>query len=181
MPRVATTRGRIGLVAIEPVNHNPMVASSQEDFSIGLNVGSNVDISFVSSERVDLNWSDLSADEPPSTASGASRLIVNVKITNRGSTPIASPFLRVAEQNRHVMLTRDPKSRWTEGARIYVDAGVDNTLVPGETVDARLVIGLINAKKFFLSVDMYGVPSQPIVPSSAFTIWTGKPRTRLAE
>jgi len=178
MPRVATTQGRIGLIAVEPINHNPMVASSQEDFSIGLNVGSNVDVSFVSSEKVDLNWSDLSTDEPPDTASGASRLIIDVKISNRGDTPIMSPFLRVAEMSRHVMLTRDPKSRWTEGARIYVDAGSDNTLSPGETADARLVVGLVSAKKFFLSVEMYGVPTQPIIPASAFTVWTGKPKTR---
>ena len=178
MPRVATTRGRILLLATEPVSRNFMVAVSQADFSIGLNVGSNVDISFVSSEKVDLNWSDTSSDEPPSTASGASRLIVNLRIANHGNIPIASPFLRVAEMNRHVLLTRDPKSKWTEGARFYIDAGSDNTLSPGETVDARLVVGLFKPKKFYLSMGIYGVPSEPIVPASAVLVWTGKPRTR---
>jgi hypothetical protein len=62
MPRVATARGRILLLATEPVSHNFMVAVSQADFSIGLNVGSNVDVSFVSSEKVDLNWSDTLSD-----------------------------------------------------------------------------------------------------------------------
>jgi hypothetical protein len=178
MPRVATARGRIGLLAVEPVFHNPMAAMSNADFSIGLNVGSNVDVSFVSSEKVDLNWSDTSTDEPASTASGASRLIVNLRIANRGNTPIASPFLRVAEMTRHVLLTRDPKSRWTEGARLNIEAGSDNTLTPGETVGARLVVGLVNAKKFFLSVDVYGVPDDPVIPASAVNIWSGKPKTR---
>ena len=117
MPKLATARGRIQLLATEPVRNNFMVAMSQGDFSIGTNVGSQVDITFLSSERVDLNWSDTSSDEPPNTASGPSRLIVNVRITNRGSIPIVSPFLRVAEMNRQVLLTRDPKSRWTVGAR----------------------------------------------------------------
>jgi carboxypeptidase T len=178
MPRVATDRGRILLLATEPVSRNFMVAVSQADFSIGLNVGSNVDISFVSSEKVDLNWSDMSSDEPPITANGASRLIVNLRIANRGNTPIVNPFLRVAEMNRHVILTRDPKSRWTEGARLNIDAGSDNTLSPGETVDARLVVGLVNPKKFFLSVEIYGVPGEPITPANAVTVWTGKPKTR---
>ncbi len=178
MPRVATARGRILLLAVEPVSRNFMVAVSQADFSIGLNVGSIVDISFVSSEKVDLNWSDMSSDEPPSTANGASRLIVNLRIANKGNTPIVNPFLRVAEMNRHVLLTRDPKSRWTEGARLNIDAGSDDTLSPGETVDARLVVGLVNPKKFFLSVEIYGVPGEPIIPANAVTVWTGKPKTR---
>ena len=178
MPRVATARGRILLLATEPINRNFLIAVSQADFSIGLNVGSNVDVSFVSSEKVDLNWSDTLTSEPPSTASGASRLIVNVKVANRGNTPIVNPFLRVAEMNRHVLLTRDPKSNWTEGARFYVDAGSDNTLSPGESVDARLVIGLVKQKKFFMSVEIYGVPGEPVIPANAVTVWTGKPRVR---
>jgi len=178
MPRVATTQGRIQLLATEPVSRNFMVAVSQADFTIGLNVGSNVDVSFVSSEKLDLNWSDTSSDEPPNTASGASRLIINLRIANQGNTPIVNPFLRVAEMNRHVLLTRDPKSRWSEGARLNINAGDDNTLSPGETADARLVVGLVSPKKFYMSAEIYGVPGQPIVPSNAVTIWTGKPRPR---
>lgn len=178
MPRVATDRARIQLLAVEPVSHNFMVAVSREDFSIGVNVGSNVEISFVSSEKADLNWSDMSSDEPPDTASGASRLIVNLRIANKGSIPIANPFLRVAEMNRNIILTRDPKSKWTEGARLNVDAGGDNTLSPGETVDVRLVVGLLKPKKFYLSVELYGVTDQLITPASAVTVWTGKPKNR---
>ena len=178
MPRVSTTQGRIQLLATEPVSRNFMVAVSQADFSIGINVGSNMDVSFVSSEKVDLNWADTSSDEPPSTASGASRLIINLRIANRGNTPIVNPFLHVAEMNRHVLLTRNPKSKWSEGACLNIDAGEDNTLSPGETADARLVVGLVSPKKFYLSVDVYGVPGEQIIPSSAVTVWTGKPRTR---
>ena len=178
MPRIATVRGRIGLLAVEPVNHNLIAATSQEDFSIGLNVGSAVDISFSSSEKIDLNWEDVSTDDPPGTASGGSRLIINLRIANRGTTPIMNPFLRVAELTRNVLLTREPKSRWAEGARLNIDAGSDNTLSPGETVDARLVVGLTNSrKKFFLFVDVYGVSEPSIVPASAVNVWSGKPRT----
>ncbi|MFY9574151.1 MAG: M14 family zinc carboxypeptidase [Blastocatellia bacterium] len=179
IPRVATTRGRIRLLAVDPGSHNLLFAASQADFSIGLNVGSNVDISFVSSERVDLNWSDTSTDNPPNTASGGSRLTINLRITNRGNTAILNPFLRVAELSRNKLLTRDPKSRWAEGARQSIDAGTDNVLSPGETAEARLALGLVNFKKFFFSVELYGVPSNgTIIPASAVTIWTGKPKTR---
>ncbi|MEK6322179.1 MAG: M14 family metallopeptidase [Acidobacteriota bacterium] len=179
VPRVSTTRARIRLLAVDPLSQNFLFAASQADFSIGLNVGSNVDISFVSSERLDLGWSDTASGEPPSTANGATRLNVNLKITNRGSTPIFNPFLRVAELSRNVLLTRDPQSRWTEGARQTIDAGSDNALSPGETVEARLVIGLITPKKFFLSVEMYGVSSGGTInPADAVNVWSGKPKTR---
>jgi zinc carboxypeptidase len=178
MPRLATARGRIQLLATEPVFRNFMIAVSPADFTIGLNVGSSVDVSFVSSERVDLNWTDTSPDEPPQSASGPSRLIINVRIANHSNTLIVNPFLRVSEMNRHVLLTRDPKSRWTEGARLNIDAGSDNTLSPGETGEARLVVGLVKPKKFFMSVEVYGVPGEPVIPASATTIWTGKPKTK---
>jgi murein tripeptide amidase MpaA len=178
MPRFSTTRARIGLLAVEPVNHNPMLAVSQGDFSIGSNVGSTIQVDFVSSETIDSTWSDTSSDDPPQMASGPSRLVINLRITNKGSTPIVSPFLRVAEMSRHIVLTREPKSKWSEGARLNIDAGSDNTLSPGETVSARLVVGLLKQKKFFMSVDVYGVPASPVVPASAVEIWTGKPRNR---
>jgi len=179
LPGVSTTRARIRLVTTEPVSQNFLFATSQADFSIGLNVGSNVDITLVSSEKLDVGWSDTASDDPPTTASGASRLNVNVRITNRGSTPILNPFLRVAELSRNVLLTRDPQSRWTEGARQTIDAGADNTLSPGESADVRLVIGLVTPKKFFLSANIYGVSSgSAINPADPVSVWTGKPRTR---
>ena len=179
IPRISTTRARLRLLVVEPVFHSSLFAMSQADFTIGSNVGSNVDISFVSSERMDLNWTDTSSDEPPSTASGPSRLIVNLQVTNRGTTPILNPFLRVAELSRNVLLTRDAKSSWTVGARQTIDSGSDNVLSPGETSDVRLVVGLVNNKKFSLSVEMYGVASVGTIgPSNAINVWSGKPRTR---
>jgi hypothetical protein len=179
VPAKPTTRGRIGLMVVEPVFRNFLIAPNQGDLTIGVNVGSAADISFVSSEKVDLNWNDASSDDPPQTASGASRLTLNLKITNRGSVPILNPFLRVAELTRNVLLTRDTKSNWAGGARQTIDAGDDNILSPGETADARLVVGITKSKKFSLSVELYGVASSgTITPASAVNVWTGKPRTR---
>ncbi|PYT04678.1 MAG: hypothetical protein DMF60_14535 [Acidobacteria bacterium] len=179
IPRVSTTRARLRLLAVDPLSNNYLFAASEADFSIGLNVGSNIDISLASSEKLDVGWSDTAAGDPPSTASGALRLNINLKITNRGNTAIINPFLRVAELSRNVLLTRDPQSRWTEGARQTIDAGPDNTISPGETVDARLVIGLLTPKKFSLSVEMYGVASGGAInPGDAVNVWSGKPRNR---
>src|SRR6185295_3057948 len=179
IPRVSTTRARLRLLAVDPTSHNFLFAASEADFTIGLNVGANVDIGFVSSEKIDVGWTDTVAGDPPSTASGPLRLNINLKITNRGNTAIMNPFLRVAELTRNVLLTRDPQSIWTEGARQTVDAGPDNTISPGETVNARLVLGLLTPKKFFLSVELYGVASGgPGNPASPINVWSGKPKTR---
>jgi carboxypeptidase T len=179
IPQGSTTRGRIRLVAIDPASRNFIFAGSQADFSIGTNVGSAVDIGFASSERMDLNWTDTSIDDPSNTLSGASRFAINLRITNRGSIPIVNPFLRVEELTRYVLLTRDPRSGWAAGARLSVDAGSDNTLSPGETVETRLVIGLTKGKKFSLSAALYGVPSGGTIdPADAVSVWTGKPKTR---
>lgn len=179
LPQVATTGGRIRVLAFDPASHNFLAAASQANFTIGTNVGSNVDISFVSSEKVDLNWTDVPFEDPRGPASGASRLIVNLRITNRGSTTILSPFLRVSQLTRNVLLTRDPKSKWTAGARQTIDAGSDNALSPGESADAHLVVGLLRAKKFFLSVQLYGVPSEgSIGPGVPVDVWAGKPQSR---
>jgi hypothetical protein len=102
-----------------------------------------------------------------------------LRITNRGSTPILNPFLRVAELSRGVLLTRDAKSNWAAGARQSIDSGSDNVLSPGEASDVRLVVGLVNNKKFSLSAEMYGVASVGTIgPSDATNVWTGKPKTR---
>lgn len=179
VPKIATTRGRLRLVALDPATHNFIFAASRADFSIGLNVGSAADISFVSSERMDLNWSDTSFDDPNVTASGTSRFTVSLRITNHGAVPILNPFLRVEELTRNVLLTRDPRSSWAVGARLSIDAGTDNVLSPGETADARLVVGLTKAKKFVLSVSLYGVASGgTISPADAVNVWSGKPKNR---
>jgi hypothetical protein len=180
IPQVSTTHGRIRLLAYDSgATHNLLVATSQADFSICSNVGSNVDISFVSSERMDVNWSDTSSDDPPSTRSGAIRFMIDLRITNHGNVPIVNPFLRVAELTRNVLLTRDPQTKSAEGARQTIDVGNDNTLAPGETVTTRLGLGVTKPKGFSLSLSLYGAPSGgTITPSSAVNVWTGKPKTR---
>ena len=179
IPALPSATARMGLMVVEPVYGNFLIAPGLGNFTIGTNVGTGVDVSFVSSERVDLNWTDTSSDDPPVTTSGASRLIINLKITNRGNVNIVNPFLRVEELTRNVLLTRDLKSSSAAGGRQTIEAGSDNVLSPGETSDARLVIGLTKSKKFSLSVEMYGVASGgTILPASSFTVWTGKPRNR---
>ncbi|MGA9771093.1 MAG: M14 family metallopeptidase [Blastocatellia bacterium] len=177
LPNVSTTRARIRLLVIEGVFGNSLVGDSQADFTIGANVGSGVDIKFLSSEKLSLNWSDTASDNP---ASGALRFVVNVSLTNRGSVPVANPFLRVADLNRgHVLLNRDPKTAPSVGARLSIDVGEDNILSPGETAQARLLVGLVSKKKFNLAVEMYGVPVEgTIIPSSPIKLWSNKPKNR---
>ncbi|HKP85260.1 MAG TPA: M14 family zinc carboxypeptidase, partial [Blastocatellia bacterium] len=177
LPKVSTTRARIRVLAIEGSVGNSIVGDSQADFTIASNVGSGVDVRFVSSEKVTLSWTDTASDE---RASGSLRLVINLTVTNRGNVPVANPFLRAAELNRgNVFLTRDPKSLPSVGARLSLDVGSDNILSPGETAEARLIIGLVSKKKFNLSVDMYGVAvGGTIIPSSPARIWTGKPKSR---
>lgn len=179
IPQLSTTRGRIRLVALDPASRNFIFAGSQADFSIGINVGSAVEITFASSERMDLNWSDTSVDDPTNTLSGATRFAINLRITNQGSLPIVNPFLRVEELTRNILLTRDPRSGWAGGARMSIDAGPDNMLSPGETVEAHLVLGLTKAKKFSFTAGLYGVPlGGTINPADAVSVWSGKPKTR---
>ncbi|HKS42605.1 MAG TPA: M14 family metallopeptidase, partial [Blastocatellia bacterium] len=177
IPKVSTTRARIRLLAIEGIFGNALTGDSQADFTIGANVGSGVDIKFLSSEKMSVNWSDTASDNP---ASGALRFVVNISLTNRGSIPIANLFLSVADLNRgNVLLNRDPKTSPSVGARLSVDVGDDNILSPGETAQARLLVGIVSKKKFNLAVEMYGVAVEgTIIPSSSTKIWSGKPKNR---
>lgn len=177
LPKASTTRARVRLLAIESRFGNSLVGDSQADFTISANVGSAVDMRFVSSEKMSLNWADTASEQ---RASGSLRLSVNVSLTNRSSVPIANPFLRVAELNRgHVLLARDPKSSPAIGARLSLDVGEDNILSPGETANARLIVGLVSKKKFNLSVDVYGVAVDgTIIAASPAKIWSGKPKTK---
>jgi hypothetical protein len=107
-------------------------------------------------------------------------LILNLKLVNRGSVTILNPFLRIADLTRgNVLLTRDPGSRSIEGALQTIDAGGDNALAPGESVQVRLVVGLVKKKKFELSVTLFGVPlNGSINPAPPVTVWSGKPKSR---
>lgn len=180
LPNVATTRARMQLLVREGVNGNVLIGYSRANFTIGANVNSAVDINFVSSEHIDATWTDSPFDDPASVASGPRKLIITLKVTNRGSTPVANPFLRVAELGRkNVLLTRDVKSKPVGGARQSIDVGIDSVLSPGETAQPRLIVGLTGKKKFVLSVDLYGVPvGGTINPGNAVTVWSGKPGTR---
>jgi hypothetical protein len=180
LPRTATTAARIRVVAREGVFGNVVFGDNQNNFTIAANVGSGVGIGFASSERVDLNWSEAPSEENPSGASGTSRLAINLNITNDSSVPIANPFIRVDTLTRaHVVLSRDSRSNGGEGARQTIDAGGDDVLAPGETIQARLIVGLIDRKKFQLRVGLYGVPvGGSITPSDGVKVWKGKPKTK---
>jgi Zinc carboxypeptidase. len=177
LPAVSTTTARLRLLAIEGSLGNSLYGDSRADFTIGANVGANVEISLISSEKQDVSWTDTSADQ---MASGAMRLLINLRITNRGDVAIANPFLRIAGLSRsHVILTRDPQTLPGVGARQAFDVGEDGQLAPGESAEARLILGLVAKKKFSMSVELYGVGvGSAIAPASATTIWTGKPRNQ---
>jgi carboxypeptidase T len=175
VPMIATTTARLRLLAIEGSFGNAIYGDSRADFTIGANVGAAVEIRVVSSEKQVVNWTDSSANQ---TASGALRLVINLRITNHGDAAIVSPFVRIANLSRsHVLLTREPQTQPGVGARQAFDVGEDGQLAPGESADVRLIMGLVSKKKFSMSVDLYGV-GDAIAPASATTVWTGKPRNQ---
>lgn len=180
LPAVVTTRARIRVIAIEGSVGNAILGDGLTDFTIGANVGSAVDISFVSSEKVSQNWVDASSTGELQGSSGAMRFIVNLKVTNHGSATIVNPFLRIASLNLgNVLLTRDPGSRAAEGALQTIDAGGDNALTSGESAMVRLVVGLVKKKKFQLSLTLLGVPlDSPIHSAPPVTVWNGKPKNK---
>jgi hypothetical protein len=179
LPETATTSARVRIAAREGVFGNTLFGDSATDFTIGANVTSAASINFVSSELLSQNWTDASSDLS-SAATGPLRLIITLSLTNSGQVGVVNPFLRVAGVTRsNVLLTRDTGSSPTAGARQSIDAGGDNVLSPGETVQARLIVGLTGKKKFDLMVELYGVPATgSITPGSAIRVWKGKPRAK---
>jgi len=135
-----------------------------------------VQVDVLSAEKQNVNWTDTSAEQ---MASGAMRLVLNLRITNRSDVAIATPFLRIADLSReHVLLTRDPKTLPGLGARQALDVGEDGLLAPGESAELRLIIGLVSKKKFTMGVELYGVSTgHAIAPASATAVWNGKPRS----
>ncbi|MEK6299362.1 MAG: M14 family metallopeptidase [Acidobacteriota bacterium] len=180
LPAVATTRARVRVLAIEGSLGSALVGDGLFDFTIGANLGSAVDISFVSSEKVSQSWADPPSEDVPDGSSGSLRFVVNLRLTNHVSATILNPFLRIDELTRsNVLLTRDPGSRSIVGALQKIEAGGDNALAAGESVQIRLVLGLVKKKKFNLSVMLFGVPlSGSISPGSPVAVWSGKPKTR---
>jgi hypothetical protein len=179
MPRLGTSQARMRVLAREGATGNVIFGDNANDFTIGINVGSAIEMSFVSSERLELSWTEAPSEDLPIGASGGSRLAINITIANRSSTAVVNPFVRVAELTRGLLLTRDRQSKPAAGARQPIDAGDDNTLAPGEQANCRLVVGLVSKKKLTLDVEVYGVPaSGAINPASSVRIWKGKPRSK---
>lgn len=179
IPQVPTSRALVRVFARGGSLGYTIFGDSEAQFTIGANVGSGVDLAFVSSELIDQGWTDSMA-LPEGSLSGPLRLAVNVAVTNRGNIPIVNPFMRVFEVTRgNILLSRDVNSFAGASARQSVQAGSDDTLSPGETTVVRMLIGLIKRKKFDLSVQLYGVPAGGnIAASNPVPVWTGKPRSR---
>jgi murein tripeptide amidase MpaA len=179
LPLIATTKARIRVSSREGTFGNGIYGDSQADFTIGMNVGANTEMTFLFSQRVDENWTDTSTDDPVVTQSGEARLVINMTLTNKGSVAIANPFLRVAELNRGVLLSRDRKSKQALGALQTIEAGADSLLSPNESVPVRLVLGIVSPKKIFFSLNLYGAPAGgSITAGQAVEIFRGKPKSR---
>jgi hypothetical protein len=180
LPRVATTTGRMRVVAREGTVGNVVFGDNKTNFTIAGNVGTGVEVTFASSERVDLNWSEAASEDLPSGATGTSRLILNLNVVNNTAVPIANPFIRVNElTGGNVLLTRDSKSKPAASARQSVDVGADDQLNPGESIPVRLIVGLVNRKKLTVKVEIYGVPvGGSVIPASAVRVWKGKPKAK---
>jgi len=180
LPKTPTTHARVRVLAREGSFGNTLFGDSLIDFSICTNVGSGLEALFVSSERIDRNWTDAPSADYPNGTSGPSQLTINLRITNRAQVPIANPLLRVAELSRtNVLLNRESSSKPTSGPVQLLDTGNDNVISPGESIDARLMVGLVLRKKFNLSVEFYGVPvGGSIAAGDAVNVWKGKPKTK---
>ncbi|HLG16990.1 MAG TPA: M14 family metallopeptidase [Blastocatellia bacterium] len=174
LPAVASTRARLGVLGRQTGFGSTMFGSSPGNFTIGANVGGEVNIDFASSQRVDQNWSDADG------SSGPVRLAINITLTNRGSGTLANPFLRVAGiSSGSVILSRDAKSNAGAGARQSLVAGDDNLISPGEAVQARVLVGLTGTKKIKVSVELWGVAVDGTAfGASPIRIWRGKPKSK---
>jgi hypothetical protein len=178
VPRIATTGARIRMVAQDVTTGNLIFGVNPSNFTIGANVGSAVDVQITNTQIVDQGWTDSPPPGQGNAATGDSRLVIDLSITNHGALPIANPFFRTSTLERgNVLLSRDGNSPQSAGGRQSVDAGSDGFVGPGKAVQARLVVGLVTRKKFNFLVDFYGVPiGGTIIPASSFQIWHGKTR-----
>ena len=179
LPAVATSQARIRVLVQDAVTGNFTFGDSPANFTIGQNVGSGVSIAVVSSTLLEESWSDSPAPGHGSSANGNSQLAITLNLTNTGSVAIATPFLGVETLTRNVLLSREPDSNQAVGARQPVDAGSSQILLPGQSVQVIVKVGLTNRKKFSLAVNVFGAPvGGSVQASSSTTIWQGKPRTQ---
>jgi carboxypeptidase T len=174
LPQASTTRA---LIRVFARGLNTTFGDSPGMFTIGTRVGSAAAISRTSSELIEQSWTDIASG---AALAGPARLVVNTTLTNHGSTPIANPFLRVSEITRNnVLLSRAAGSFPGIAARQYVDAGGDGVLLPGESTQVQLHIGLVKRKKFLLSVEVFGVPGNAQgMSGNSVGVWQGKPRSQ---
>jgi hypothetical protein len=180
LPKTPTTHARVRILAREGTFGNTLFGDSLIDFSICTNVGSALEAAFVSSERIDRNWTDPPSADYPNGASGSSQFTITLKLTNRSQVPVANPLLRVTELSRsNVLLNRESRSRPSGGSIQLLDTGDDTMISPGESIDVRLMIGLVARKKFDVSVEFYGVPvGGAVAPGDAVNVWKGKPKNK---
>jgi hypothetical protein len=175
LPRTSTTRA---IIRVFTRGLNTTFGDSEGTFTIGSDVGSGLALTLASSQLVEQGWTDQAAGI--GTLSGPAKLLIDVTVTNRGSIPVANPFLRVAEITRNnILLSRVSNSLPGGGARQYLDAGSDGVLAPGRSLSVRLIVGLVKFKKFNLTVEAYGVAiGGQVNPSGPQSVWQGKPRTQ---
>jgi hypothetical protein len=179
LPSATTSQARIRVLVQDATTGNFTFGDNPANFTIGQDVGSGVSIAVVSSSLLEESWSDSPAPGYGSSANGSSQLAITLNLTNTGSVAIATPFLGVDALTRNVVLSREPESNQAVGARQPVDAGSSQILLPGQSVQAVVKLGLTNHKKFSLTVSVFGAPiGGNVSGGSATTIWQGKPRSQ---
>ncbi len=172
MPRISANASRLRVTARDNGKGDVIFGESEASFTIGSNVGGGVDVTSVSSQLVEEDWTDAA-----SGLSGSGKIIINLLARNRSNVSLANPFLRVVDLTKgNVLLSRDSNTNPGFTAIQSLDAGGDGMLSPGETIQARLVVGLVKRKKFVVSVNAYGVPFGAVGEAEPVVVWQGKPR-----
>jgi len=173
MPRIATGTARLRVSARDARQQSASVlGDSESGFTIGSNVGAGVDVTTTSSQLIETEWSD-----PASGLSGSAQFYIDLVVRNRGNAPIANSFVRIVDLTKgNILLSRDANTNAGSGAIQSLNDGGDGTLSPGETIQVRLIIGLVKRKKFVVSLNAYGVPASPIGESEPAVVWQAKPR-----
>ena len=175
IPPAATTQARIKVVAGDSSLTNVVQGLDQSNFTIGANVGSAVRVTVDSSELLNQSWSDNGSG---GMVSGEFQLQISLSVTNKGVVAIANPFLRIAALTKgNVLLSRDPIGTLSPSVIQSISPGSGVSLMPGQTTQMELVVGLVTEKKFALTANVFGVPvSGAISAKHPTTIWSGKPR-----
>ena len=180
LPPVATAQARIKIIALDASLQNTVQGMERANFTIGENVGKGLTVSLVSSALTNESWS-YSRVPGQSAESGPSQLAITVNVTNSSNVLIANSFFQVDSISKgNVLLSADPNGTVSPSTVQSVNSGSGGTLAPGQSVQVRLVVGLVSIKSFKFSADILGVPSGSGVAASKQpdTIWSGKPRTR---